>query len=69
MATSLHEKIADFLVACLGKIFVPLADCVKMFRHQHGRYLVCYVLHLAIGGRPNDRCRDYDSRRIQLPQG
>ena len=49
-ASSLREKVANFVVACLGKIFVPLADGVKIFRHDHGRDLIRCALHLAIGG-------------------
>jgi hypothetical protein len=36
MASSLREKIANFLVVCLGKIFVPLADSVEILGHKYG---------------------------------
>jgi hypothetical protein len=39
-ARSLRNKLADFLVSCLGKIFVLLADRVKIFRHQRGCDLI-----------------------------
>ena len=48
-ASSLREKIADFLVACLGKIFVPLADGVEAFRDHYRRYLIGFTLDLATG--------------------
>jgi hypothetical protein len=62
------EQLANFLVACLGKIFVPLADGVEAFRENYRYHLVGLALHLATGGSRNDRRRDYDSRGIQLSQ-
>jgi hypothetical protein len=67
-ASSLREKVANFLVTCLGKIFVPFADSVEAFRDHHCRHLIGFALDLAIARSCNDRCGDYNVSGVQLSQ-
>ena len=61
---SLCEKLANFIVACLRKIFVPLADRIELFPGtMTACNLVGCALDVVIRGCRDDGRRDHDAAR------
>jgi hypothetical protein len=39
-----RQQLAHFVIACLGKIFVILADRLEKFRHAYADDFICFIL-------------------------
>ena len=54
-ASSLREKLANFVIACLGEIFVPLTDGIEVFRHDYRSDIIRCAADFVIDLIPRSR--------------